>query len=95
MTKNDMEINLPMVIWSGMAVPKKEARPAMRTKHTIQMIAMNLDILYLLLLRLFYNKGRRLSRENPSKFKTLRDLFYTKAIALRFFTLGTSTLFME
>ena len=45
MTKKDMEINLPMVIWSGIAVPKKEARPAMMTKHTMQMIARNLFIL--------------------------------------------------
>jgi hypothetical protein len=45
MTKKDMEINLPMVIWSGIAVPKKEARPAMMTKHTMQMMARNLFIL--------------------------------------------------
>jgi hypothetical protein len=45
MTKKDMEINLPMVIWSGIAVPKKEARPAMRTKHTMQITARNLFIL--------------------------------------------------
>jgi hypothetical protein len=37
-------MNLPMVIWSGIAVPKKEAKPAINRKQLIQRMARNLFI---------------------------------------------------
>ena len=43
-TKKEMLMNLPMVIWSGIAVPKKEAKPAINRKQLIQRMARNLFI---------------------------------------------------